>query len=158
MGNGWKQILALPVKRSTIFLSKLFMVILLLAGTQTLLLIFFLLLGSLFQIPSPLPFLEILVFTGKGLYATFPLAAIQLIISIYYRSFGVPLAINIAFTLPVLTVYGQYYPWAQPALAMSPADETPLDSLLRFYILISVLFIMITYIGIKVFEKRDLPS
>lgn len=160
IGGGWKALLALPVKRSTVYLSKLIVIILLIAVTQMFLMIFYLVIGLLFSIPGNIPWMILLGFMFKGWLATLPLAAIQLILSINWNSFGLPLAINIIFTLPVMlavnTSYGQFYPWAQPALAMSPYDETPIQSLPIFYTLVLITFCLGVIGGLIKFNTSDI--
>ncbi|MGE7676364.1 ABC transporter permease [Lysinibacillus sp. NPDC094403] len=159
-GRGWKMLLALPVTRSKVYMSKLVLIILLVAWTQMCLLIFYLCLGWILSIPGTIPWRLLLGFIAKGWLATLPLAAIQLILSIKWSSFSIPIAINIILTLPVLLAvnssYGQFYPWAQPALAMSPPDETPIQSLSVFYTVILITFSISIISGLIKFNKSDM--
>ncbi|MBY7141930.1 ABC transporter permease [Virgibacillus sp. NKC19-3] len=159
VGNGWKQLLSFPIKRSHIYISKLIIVCLLLALTQVLLFLFFVAAGMITDISNDIPWMALLGFITKGWLASLPLAAIQILASIYWSSFGAPLALNIGLSLPALLIanssFGQFYPWAQPMLAMSPADESPIPSYMVFYMLVLGLFLVITLIGIATFKKRD---
>ena len=52
-----------------------------------------------------------------GWIATFPLAALQLWLSMVWKSFAMPFAVNVIFTLPTILVINSdkaapYYPWA----------------------------------------------
>lgn len=64
-----------------------------------------------------------------GWLATFPLIALQLWVSIAFKSFAAPFAINVIFTLPTILVinserFGPYYPWGQPFLMMNIGGST----------------------------------
>lgn len=160
VSGGWKQLLALPVTRFSVYISKFIVLTLLLTFNQIIVLILFIGMGFLTGVPGEIPWLTLLVFAARGLLATLPLAAIQLIISIRARSFGIPLGFNIAMTLPAIiaanTTAGQFYPWTQPMLAMSPADETPIQSIFVFYTVIIGVFMTAMLFGIRQFTKRDM--
>lgn len=162
ISGGWKQLLALPVKRSNVYISKMILVFMLLALTQCITLGLFLGIGSVSGVPSEIPWLTLFEFIARGWFATFPLVAIQMMMSIRWSSFGVPLAVNIALSIPVLPLsyskYGQYYPWALPNLSMSPIDESPITSPSVFYMIVIVLFIVMVLMGCRHFVKRDIHS
>lgn len=123
-GGGWKQILSLPVSRNALYLSKLFVVMAILAVNQLLFLVAVLGVGliqglDLATIPWDLFSMKLL----GGLIACLPLAALQLFVSTMWNSFAAPLVLNMIFTVPNIlvansAVYGPFYPWAQPMLAM----------------------------------------
>jgi hypothetical protein len=120
---------------------------------------FFLLGGWISGLHDSVPINELFLYIFQGCLAVIPLAAIQMLFSTWWSQFGSSLAINIALSLPALLIgnsaYGQYYPWAQPLLAMSPSDESPLQSLPLFYTLISVMFILALLVGLRKFSKME---
>lgn len=161
-GGGWKQLLALPVTRSQVFLAKGFLVILFLAITQILFFLCFYLIGTGKGFTEELP--NDLVLRGiiGGWIACLPLAALQLWISTAWASFAAPLAINVIFTIPNMLVansakYGPWYPWAQPFLTMIP-KKGDIGSLyvstetLLFVILGS--FVIFLVCGFTYFQKK----
>jgi hypothetical protein len=160
ISGGWKQLLALPIKRSSLFLAKLCVIFLLLALTQIVVLLFFLLGGWITGLQHSLPFSQLLTFTFQGWLAVIPLATIQMFFSTWWSNFGSSLAIGIGLSLPALLIgnssYGQFYPWAQPLLAMSPIDESPLQSLPLFYMLFAITFILALLIGLRRFSKMEI--
>jgi lantibiotic transport system permease protein len=160
IGGGWKQLLALPIKHSEIFLGKFLTVVKMVAITMLILLIFFIGFGYLKGVEGSLPLFTILGFMIRGILACLPLILLQLIISIRAKTFGIPLAVSIVFTLPAIIVastpLGQIYPWTQPMLAMSPEDESPIQSYLLFYTLVIGTFMVLLIYGIRSFIKRDL--
>lgn len=140
--GGWKQLLALPVTRTSVFLAKYTMIMVLLAVVQLLLLGAILGIGWLRGAEGGVPWTLLLSSMFGGWFACLPLAALQLAVSQGWSSFGAPLALNVCFTIPNMLVvnsstYGPYYPWAQPLLAMNPygddqfgAFNLPLESLM----------------------------
>jgi len=160
VGGGWKQLMALPIKKSNFFISKLITVFILLALTQCLLLIIFVIGGFSTGLKDTLPLFTLISFIFKGWIASLPLATAQLALSIRWRQFGAPLGINIALSLPSILIanssIGQFYPWAQPMLAMSPIDESPIHSMSTFYLLLFILFIVMFSIGVKTIKSSDL--
>lgn len=160
VSGGWKQLLALPVQRTKIFLGKFLITATMIAVTLFIVLILFLGFGLVKGINGDLPMLTLIGYCIKGFLACLPLMLLQLIISIRSKTFGIPLAVSIVFTLPAIIVastpLGQIYPWTQPMLAMSPADESPIESYFTFYTLLSILSMALLYFGIRNFAKRDI--
>ncbi|GLY12619.1 MULTISPECIES: ABC transporter permease [Bacillaceae] len=160
IGGGWKQLLALPIKHSEIFLGKFLTVVKMVVITMLILLIFFIGFGYLKGVEGSLPLFTILGFVIRGILACLPLILLQLIISIRAKTFGIPLAVSIVFTLPAIIVastpLGQIYPWTQPMLAMSPEDESPIQSYFLFYTLVIGTFMVLLIYGIRSFIKRDI--
>ncbi|MFD0769372.1 ABC transporter permease [Bacillus sp. CGMCC 1.60114] len=160
IGGGWKQLLALPIKHSEIFLGKFLTVVNMVIITMLILLIFFIGFGYIKGVEGSLPIFTILGFVIRGILACLPLILLQLIISIRAKTFGIPLAVSIVFTLPAIIVastpLGQIYPWTQPMLAMSPEDESPIQSYYLFYTLVIGTFIVLLIYGLRSFIKRDI--
>lgn len=122
-GGGWKQLLALPVSRTSLYMAKFTIVLALLAVTQLLFVAGLLIVGRIKGFDTAVPWEIILRGVFGGWIAAVPLAALQLAVSVAWASFAAPLALNVIFTLPNMLVaqseqYGPYYPWAQPMLSM----------------------------------------
>lgn len=160
IGGGWKQLLALPIKHSEIFLGKFLTVVKMVVITMLILLIFFIGFGYIKGVEGSLPLFTILGFVIRGILACLPLILLQQIISIRAKTFGIPLAVCIVFTLPAIIVastpLGQIYPWTQPMLAMSPEDESPIQSYFLFYTLVIGTFMVLLIYGLRSFIKRDI--
>lgn len=144
-GGGWKQLLALPVTRSSVFLSKFAVVMGLLLMSQLLVGAGLLLAAQVMDYPGPVPW-DLLARSLLGSWiACLPLAALQMGVSVAWQSFAAPLAVNVVFTLPNILVanserFGPYYPWAQPALAMLPREA---DSFGAFNLPLESLFVVV---------------
>ena len=126
--GGWKQLLTLPVTRGNVFIAKYSLVILLVLVSQVLYLGVFFAVGMIKGYTDAFPMMIIWKSILGGWIATFPLVALQLWMSIIWKNFATPLAVNVFFTLPgILAVnsetYGPFYPWAQPFLMMYSVDN-----------------------------------
>lgn len=164
-GGGWKQMLVLPLTRSGVYAGKLTIVLMLLAGTQVLLLLSILLAGTIHGITMPIPWGFLVGKMLLGLLACVPLAALQMFVSLVWSSFAAPLALNFALTVPNILIvnsaaYGPYYPWAQPMILMTPVDgggfgayNVPLLTLLSVVGGSAVIFIGI---GMLYFAKKEI--
>lgn len=164
-GGGWKQMLVLPLTRTGVYAGKLTIVILLLLGTQLLLLISILLAGWIQGLTDPVPWSLIISKLLLGLFACLPLAGLQMLVSLIWSSFAAPLALNFALTVPNILIVnsakiGPFYPWAQPMLLMTPTDgggfgayNVPLGTLLTVVGGSAVLFILI---GVLYFRKKEI--
>lgn len=123
--GGWKLVLAMPVRRSSIYLVKFAILAAVLALCNAAFGIAFVVAGKAEGLHGPIPLLTIGMSLLSGWVAVLPLAAVQLWVSSRWRSFGAALALNVCFTLPAIFAaqsreIGPWYPWAQPMLAMSP--------------------------------------
>lgn len=128
--GGWKQLLSLPVQRTHVYMSKYFLVMVMIAANQILFMLGWVLVGLLSGITDPFPAGTMVKSLVGGWIATLPLAALMLLVSMAWSSFAAPLALNVVFTLPNILVansetYAPYYPWVQPFLTMIPKGEGP---------------------------------
>lgn len=159
--GGWKQVLALPVSRSNVYLSKGLLVLGLLLAGQVLLLILMLAGGLVIGVEGAIPWGQLLHGMFYGWLAMWPLAALQLWVSTVWKSFAAPLALNVIFTLPAVAIansatYGPWYPWAQPLLAMLPMERAISDfSQLNFWVIVVGGFVLLTAAGWRHFVRRD---
>ncbi|MEN2767434.1 ABC transporter permease [Ornithinibacillus xuwenensis] len=127
--GGWKQLLGLPVTRGRVFVSKYVLLILLIVVIQFLYLGSIVAIGFMFNYTDPFPMEIVWKSILGGWIASLPLAALQLWMSMMFRSFAAPLAVNVIFTLPAILAinserFGPYYPWAQPFSMMYIGGDT----------------------------------
>lgn len=127
--GGWKQLLALPVTRGKVFLAKYTLLMLLVLVIQLLYFGAVYAVGMIEGFTDPFPNEILWKSIVGGWVATFPLVALQLWLSIYFKSFAAPFAVNVIFTLPTILVvnserFGPYYPWAQPFSMMYIGGNT----------------------------------
>lgn len=159
--GGWKQLLALPVRRTTVYVAKFLYVLLFLALVQVLVLIGVLVDGLGFShIQAPIPWAMLSRGFIGGWIATIPLAALQLWVSTWWNSFSAPFALNIIFTIPAMVVatssYAPTYPWAQPMLAMLPSHQGMLNVTTETAMTITIAGIVFMIGGWLHFTRRDI--
>lgn len=138
--GGWKQLLALPVTRGKVFVAKYALIMLLILVMQLLYLCSIYVVGMVKGYTDPFPLDIFWRSIFGGWVATLPLVALQLWMSVAFKSFAAPFAVNVIFTLPSILVvnserFAPYYPWVQPFEMMyigSPEDIffVPWDQLL----------------------------
>lgn len=117
--GGWKQLLALPVTRGRVFMAKYILVMLIILVIQALYLTAILIVGQIKGYSDPFPATIVWKSIVGGWLAVLPLAALQLWLSLIWKNFAAPFAVNVIFTLPTILAvnserFGPYYPWAQP--------------------------------------------
>lgn len=127
--GGWKQLLALPVTRGKVFIAKYVLLMLLVLVIQLLYLCVIYTVGKVKGFTDPFPLDIVWKSILGGWVATFPLVALQLWMSILFKSFAAPFAVNVIFTLPAILAVnservGPYYPWAQPFSMMYIGGNT----------------------------------
>ena len=125
--GGWKQLLALPVTRGKVFFAKYTLIMLLVFVVQILYLVAISVVGTIKGFTDPFPMTIIWKSILGGWVATLPLVALQLWMSLIWKSFAAPFAVNVIFTLPAILAvnserFGPFYPWAQPFSMMYVDD------------------------------------
>ncbi|MGP0689683.1 ABC transporter permease [Priestia aryabhattai] len=117
--GGWKQLLALPVTRGKVLVAKFVLLMLLVLVIQLLYLGSVYVVGMVKGFTDPFPIKIFWKSIFGGWVATLPLVSLQLWMSIVFKNFAAPFAVNVVFTLPSILVvnserFGPFYPWAQP--------------------------------------------
>ncbi|MED3645930.1 ABC transporter permease [Halalkalibacterium halodurans] len=157
--GGWKHLLSLPVSRFQLFFAKLFTLYTLLFLTQVILFVTAILIGMQVNESTNIPLSFLVGATAFGWIATFPLAMIQLWMSINTRSFAIALGINITFVLGSLVtmIVGieQFYPWAHPSIAMGSPEEVNISKNGIFNI-ITLYFIILSSFFIFKFQRKEI--
>ncbi len=159
LGGGWKQQLALPVRWSQFYGAKLIIVAALLALTQGLFYLFSFVAGMALQLPMAVPWRRFCEGAFFGLLSALPLAALQLVLSMRWKSFALPLAMNVMLAFPALMAvqsrWAPFYPWAQPAVAMlRPLMGEPL-AVLPFLTITLGGWVVFVALGWFFFCRRD---
>jgi lantibiotic transport system permease protein len=131
--GGWKQLLAMPVTRNRVFLAKYTILVLIVFAIQLLYLLAIWTSGVLKDAEGPFPMMLLWKSIFGGWIATFPLLALQLWMSMLFKSFAAPFAVNVIFTLPAILAvnsekFGPLYPWAQPFLMMYVSGDAKNDT------------------------------
>lgn len=93
--NAWKQLIALPITKTNIYLSKFIVVFSLLFFSSLLLTIFTLGFGVFLDLEEPIPYLVILKYSFYPFFAALPVLALQLWIAVVSKNQGNSIIIGI---------------------------------------------------------------
>ncbi|GAA0292052.1 hypothetical protein GGQ92_002610 [Gracilibacillus halotolerans] len=149
--NAWKQLIAFPVTKISVYLSKLTVLALLLFISSFLLMLFTLGFGMILELQGQIPYGKLLKHSFYPYFAVTPVLALQLWIAIVSKNQGVPIAVGV---LGVILTYSAYLLpdwmiWKWPSL-INEWDE-PLINVLLGVGVGSLLYI----IGMFDFVRRD---
>lgn len=161
--GGWKQLLALPTTRGKVYASKYIVIISITLLIQVMYAVALWSIGALKDYSEPFPTIIILKTVLGGWVATLPLIALQLWLSMLFKSFAAPFAANVIFTIPTILVmnsekFAPYYPWAQPFAMMYVTEDQsdiffiPWDQLL---LVVGGSFILFYAIGYIIFHRKE---
>lgn len=160
--GGWKQLLALPVTRGRVFVAKYILIMLIVFVIQVLYLAAVFAVGQIKGYSDPFPAVIVWKSIIGGWTAVLPLAALQLWMSLIWKNFAAPFAVNVIFTLPTILAvnserFGPYYPWAQPfnMMYIDGGEEStffiPWDQVLT---VVGVSFILFFFAGFWYFQRK----
>ena len=118
--NAWKQQLALPISKKSLYLAKFLVIFVYLILAASLLFLFTLMYGIFLDFKQPIPFLTIVKESFLPVLATLPIIALQLWISVVSKSQTIAITIGIvnflltysAFSFP----FPEWAPWRWPYL------------------------------------------
>jgi len=122
LNGGWKQLLALPVRRAHVYVAKYLIVAGLLALSQLIVLAGMWAVATFGHVGA-IPWTQTSLGLLAGWVAVLPLAALQLWASTRWRAFGAPLALNVVLTFPAIFAvqsprFDEWYPWGLPVVGM----------------------------------------
>lgn len=159
LNGGWKLQFSFPISRYTIYFSKFIVVISLIFFTQLVLLLIYLI-GGTMVIDDPIPFGFLFQAMLLSWIGTFSTVAFQLWLSYKIKSFSIPLGINLGLAIFVFVAYtleyGFIFPMAQPAFAMAAPDEGRVDSILMLVLTMLLTLIIIAPLASWRFNKEEL--
>lgn len=159
--HNWNKVLTMPVKRSSVFLAKLI-------SASFMILISEIWIGALFVISGTVvgltasPYADIITWCLLGTLGGIVMVSIQLILSIYIKSFALPIAIAFGGGLSGLLFLaknlGHIWPYSLMAYGMnSNAPQKIIESGYSTFIIICIIYIAVfTTIGSVMISKRDI--
>lgn len=116
--NGWKHLIALPVTKINVYLSKFTVVFSLLFLSSVLLMFFTLGFGVFLDLGEPIPYINILKYSFYPILAALPVLALQLWIAVVSQNQAIPITTGIIGT--ILAFAGSALPdwmiWKWPSL------------------------------------------
>ncbi|MFS0861143.1 ABC transporter permease [Fredinandcohnia sp. 179-A 10B2 NHS] len=104
--NAWKQILALPVSKMSVYLSKFTVLACLLFASSVLLLFFTLAYGIFLDFDQPIPFADLFQYSFYPFFAALPVLALQLWVATVSQNQGIPITTGV---LGFVFTYSAYF-------------------------------------------------
>ncbi|MNI60546.1 ABC-2 family transporter protein [compost metagenome] len=160
VNRNWNMILAAPVPITSIFMAKLAIVGILIAGAQVFFLILYWTAGQMLSIMEPFP-TEIILWTFRGWVASITIAALQLGLSIRIRSFATPIGISLCAVFIGLGLYvlklGLLFPYSLLTIGMGVLTQrglTPAENLL-FFTMNGMYIVLLSVWSIRRLRYRD---
>lgn len=116
--NAWKQQLALPISKKSLYLAKFLVIFVYLILAASLLFLFTLMYGIFLDFKQPIPFLTIVKESFLPVLATLPIIALQLWISVVSKSQTIAITIGIVNFLLTYSAFSfpEWAPWRWPYL------------------------------------------
>ncbi|MFJ7889831.1 ABC transporter permease [Lysinibacillus xylanilyticus] len=149
--NAWKQLIALPVSKLTVYLSKFTVLAILLFVSSTILMLMTMAYGVFLDLGESIPYAELVKFAYYPYFAALPILALQLWIASVCQNQGIPITVGI---FGVIFAYSSYVLpdwmiWKWPSL-MNQWDEPVINVMLGVSI-----GILLYIIGMIDFARRD---
>lgn len=164
LNKNWNMIMTAPVSVASIFLSKLFVVSIMLIFVQGSFFLLYLLGGKLVGLTSALPN-EFFKWLIQGWIASLTISALQLALSMRFRSFAVPIGIGLCTTFLGLGMYvmdlGMFFPHSLLTIGMGVLSQTGFSSqsdYLLFLIMNLLYLIVISLVAIQWMRKNDVVA
>lgn len=149
--NGWKQLLALPIFRSSAFIAKFLLCLMLLFGSCILLAIGSIGLGIALQFGTDFPLVDIVKMSFYPMIAATPVLALQLWLSVVMKNQALPLTVGIACAIfsSFALKLPDWFMWRWPYLYNDVRKP-------EYYLALGVVFgIVMLVFGLIHFARRD---
>lgn len=159
--NSWKQLLSLPVKRESVYFSKLIISLFIIFYSIFVLIAGMVLAGISIRASGPIPIEMVVNRPIISAIASLPIISLQFYLSYRFSHFGIPLAAGIGMSLPSMLVvnsgkYWIYYPWTYPIVSgLSEMFGTDGKGPIM-YTVCFVSFLLFILFGLYQFRKKDI--
>lgn len=160
--HNWNRVLTMPVKRTTVFLSKLIT-----AGSMVLLSLIwicaiFIISGKIVGMTTPVPWSNIALWCAFGALGGMVMVSVQLLLSLFIHNFALPIGISLLGGISGLMFLakdlGHIYPYSLMAYGMnSNAPQELAKSGYGQFVVICIVYIaLFTVISNLILSKRDM--
>ncbi|MFD0589651.1 ABC transporter permease [Paenibacillus sp. GCM10027627] len=147
--SSWKQLLALPVSRLTVFASKFAVAASMLAVSSMLLALGTVMLGLLMGFGGDIPIAEIAKLSFLPYLASWPLLALLLWLCVTMRNQSVPLTLGIVMAVVSIFPLGDWVPLNWPMLAYASVEP-------QWFVLAGLLGgLAVLVVGMLHFNRKD---
>lgn len=159
--QNWNKLLTLPIRPSLLFIAKLLTVSLMILLSELWIGTLFILSGKVIGLTAAVPYHSVLIWCIFGTLGGMVMASIQLLFSLYFKSFALPVGISLAGGISGLLFLakdlGHIWPYSLMAYGMnSNAPQQMMESGYLGFIIICVAFLLLftTASGIILTKKE----
>lgn len=159
--HNWNKVLTMPVHRSMIFLSKLVTASFMILLSEIWIALLFIISGKIVGMVTPPPIADIAIWCLFGTLGGMVIVSIQLLLSLFIKSFALPIGIAFAGGLSGLVFLAKDlgHIWLYSLMAYGMNSNSPQQMMKSGYfqfIAICILYIiLITIISNIIFSKKD---
>ncbi|MDY5564136.1 MAG: ABC transporter permease [Candidatus Limivicinus sp.] len=160
--HNWNRVLTMPVPRSLVYMAKLVCAAMMILLSEIWIGALFVLSGKLTGMTAPLPVKELCIWCAFGTLGGTVMAGIQLVISLFIRSFALPVGIALAGGLSGLVFLtkdlGHIWPYSLMAYGMnSNSPQELLASGYAQFVMICLIYIVgVAFAGSVIISRREL--
>ncbi|MCM1536411.1 MAG: ABC transporter permease [Clostridium sp.] len=161
MNHNWNKVLTMPISRAMIFLSKMCMVSFMILFSEAWIGILFIVFGKLAGMTAQPPIKELVAWCLFGTLGGMVMAAVQLLCSMYIKSFALPVGIAFAGGLSGLLAlakgFGHIWPYSLMAYGMnSNGPQKMMESGYGMFVSVCAVYLIVfIMVGSRVMERRD---
>ncbi len=160
--RNWNKVLTMPVSKNNIFIVKLICTSFMILISEFWIAILFILSGKIVGISSAIPINKLIVWCLFGTLGGIVMASIQLMLSLFIKSFALPIALALAGGLSGLVFLaknlGHIWPYSLMAYGMNSnaPQELVKTGYLSFVIICFVYILIFMLISSTILNKRDI--
>ncbi len=121
--SSWKQLLALPISRTTVFAAKFLMTVIILTFSCVLLVIGTVVLGFLLKFDTGFSFMQILKLCFLPFIASFPVLALMLWLCLTYKNQAMPITIGVVMSIFSIVAVSEWMPFNWPLFSYQGPHE-----------------------------------
>ena len=159
--HNWNKVLTMPVSRSMIFLSKLVTVSCMILFSEIWIAVLFVVSGKIVGMTDPIPIKDMIIWCLFGTLGGMVIVSIQLLLSLFIKSFALPVGIAFAGGLSGLVFLAKNlgHIWFYSLMAYGMNSNAPQQMIKSGYfpfVVICILYItLITFISNVILSKKD---
>jgi len=162
LNHNWNSLMTMPVQKSDIFISKLLLAMGCTIFLQLWMWVLYLSAGKVVGLPG-LPSMKIMVWILRGSFGGLVTAALQMLLSMWIRSFSVPIALALLGSIIGLFAsnggYGLFWPYSLMLMGMNANHDADMVGNLAGFIVSVVCFLLLfTAAGIWYLKNRDVVA
>lgn len=159
--KNWNRILTMPVKRPLIFLAKLIAASLMILLSELWIGCLFILSGKIIGLTAAIPYRSVAIWCCHGTLGGMVMASIQLLLSLYIKSFALPVGISLAGGISGLFFlakgFGHIWPYSLMAYGMNSnaPQKLPENGYAGFIIVCIAYILLFTAISSMLLSRKD---